>query len=64
MPIIAQFIEVEGTGVGAGGGAVGGAGGRGRVAKEPTLAPPPFLVGNHTKSIEKQVNRIPWNQHC
>jgi hypothetical protein len=49
---------------GAGGGAWGGAGGRalggagggaegwGRGAKEPTQAPPPFLRGNHTQSIE------------
>ncbi len=47
-------------GVGAG----GGAGGRDRVAKEATPAPPPFHGGNHTLSIEKLVNGIPWNRHC
>jgi hypothetical protein len=62
-------MEGEGGGAGGGGrgagdGAVGGAGGQGRGAKGPTPAPLPFLRGNHTQSIEKHVNRIPWNQHC
>jgi hypothetical protein len=53
--MIVQCIELEG----AGDGAVGGAGGLGRGAKEPTTAPPPFLRGIYTQSIEKHVNGIP-----
>jgi hypothetical protein len=54
-PMIVQCIELEG----AGDEAVGGAGGRGRGAKEPTPAPPLFLRGIYTQSIEKHVNGIP-----